>query len=76
MTASTRPGDNSQIMPESDVIANQLILENQQSILANQDAIKANQVEIKANQETIQKNQETLDTIVRNQEEILALLKK
>jgi hypothetical protein len=50
-------------MSETDVIANQkLIVENQAKILANQ--------------ETIKKNQATLDTIVKNQERILALLQK
>ncbi len=50
-------------MSETDIIANQkLIIENQAKILANQ--------------ETIKKNQDTLDTIVRNQERILALLQK
>jgi len=50
-------------MSETDIIANQkLIIENQAKILANQ--------------ETIKKNQDTLDTIVRNQERILAFLQK
>jgi hypothetical protein len=50
-------------MSENDVIANQkLIVENQAKILANQEIIKHNQV--------------TLDTIVKNQERILALLQK
>lgn len=50
-------------MPESDVLANQrLILENQR--------------DIKANQEAILKNQASLNTIIANQAEILALLKK
>ena len=57
-------------MSENDVIANQKsILHNQQAILANQDTIKANQA-------AILKNQDTLNTIVKNQEQILALLKK
>ena len=50
-------------MSDTDVIANQkLILENLEKILANQKIIKQNQA--------------TLETIVRNQERILALLQK
>lgn len=57
-------------MAETDVIANQrVILENQKPILANQELIKENQ-------ELIKKNQEKLAIIVRNQEQILSLLKK
>ena len=57
-------------MAETDVIANQqVILENQKLILANQE-------QIKDNQEIIKKNQEKLDIIIRNQEQILASLKK
>jgi hypothetical protein len=59
-----------QTMPESDVIA------NQKQILENQKAILANQQHIQENQEAIKKNQATLDTIVENQEKIVALLKK
>lgn len=57
-------------MAETDVIANQrIILENQKLILANQE-------QIQQNQGIIQKNQEKLDIIIRNQEQILASLKK
>ena len=50
-------------MSDTDVIANQkLIVENQAKILANQEAIKHNQV--------------ALETILKNQERILALLQK
>lgn len=57
-------------MAETDVIANQrTILENQKLILANQD-------QIKENQDIIRANQEKLDIIIRNQEQILAVLKK
>jgi hypothetical protein len=50
-------------MSDTDVIANQkLIIENQATILANQEIIKQNQA--------------TLETIVKNQERILALLQK
>jgi hypothetical protein len=50
-------------MSDTDVIANQkVILENQATILANQEIIKQNQA--------------TLETIVKNQERILALLQK
>jgi len=66
---NTRPGDTDQ-MPESEILA------NQKTILENQQTIVANQKEIKANQQAILKNQGTLDTIVTNQEKILALLKK
>jgi hypothetical protein len=71
-------------LSEHDVLANQKhILENQKAILANQDAIKDNQHAIKdtqkiivENQGAIKKNQESLDVILKNQHEILALLKK
>jgi len=57
-------------MPESDVVANQkLILENQHAILANQKAIQDNQA-------GIIKNQESLPLILKNQEKILGLLQK
>jgi hypothetical protein len=59
-----------QHMAESDVIANQKL------ILQNQQEIKANQQTIKDNQAAILKNQDTLNTIIANQEKILALLKK
>jgi hypothetical protein len=50
-------------MSDTDVIANQkLIVENQATILANQEIIKQNQA--------------TLETIVKNQERILAFLQK
>jgi len=50
-------------MSDTDVIANQkLIIENQTIILANQETIKQNQV--------------ALETILKNQERILALLQK
>jgi hypothetical protein len=50
-------------MSDTDVIANQkLIIENQATILANQEIIKQNQA--------------TLETIVLNQERILAFLQK
>jgi hypothetical protein len=64
-----RQGDKN-TMAESDVIANQKL------ILENQHEIKANQKTIKENQAAILKNQATLNTIVANQEKILALLKK
>jgi hypothetical protein len=71
-------------MSEQDVLANQKhILENQKAILANQEAIKGNQHAIKDNQTSIldnqgaiKKNQESLDLILKNQQQILALLKK
>ena len=44
-------------------------MENQKLLLANQD-------QIKENQEQIKHNQEKLDTIIQNQEQILALLKR
>jgi hypothetical protein len=57
-------------MAEDEVVSNQkLILNNQNSILANQKIIIDNQ-------ETIKRNQETLDEIVKNQQQILSLLKK
>ena len=72
------------IMSESDVLANQkTILQNQKTVIANQGAIQANQKTIKGNQAnilrnqaSILKNQRTLDTIVKNQKQILAKLKK
>ena len=64
-------------MSERTVISNQnRILSNQKTIVANQGEIKANQETIKKNQAAILKNQRTLDTIVKNQKRILALLKK
>jgi hypothetical protein len=64
-------------MSENDVISNQKqILRNQKEILANQKQIKANQDTIKKNQATILKNQGTLNTILKNQKQILALLNK
>ena len=45
-------------------------------VIANQKLIVENQAKILANQETIKRNQATLDTIVKNQERILALLQK
>lgn len=57
-------------MADNDVIANQrTILENQKTMLANQKTIVENQ-------EVIKKNQASLNRILKNQEEILALLKK
>jgi hypothetical protein len=64
-------------MPDNDVLANQkLILQNQSTIIANQDAIKNNQAAVLANQETIKNNQHSLHLILKNQEEILRLLRK
>jgi hypothetical protein len=64
-------------MSENDVIANQKrILKNQKEIIANQTRIKSNQEAIKKNQGTILKNQGSLNTILKNQRQILALLKK
>jgi hypothetical protein len=64
-------------MSENDVIANQKrILNNQKEIIANQTKIKSNQEAIKRNQATILKNQGSLNTIIKNQKQILALLKK
>ena len=57
-------------MAEDEVIANQKV------ILNNQDSILANQKAIIDNQETIKRNQATLDEIVKNQHQILSLLKK
>jgi hypothetical protein len=52
-----------QTLSETDVLANQkLILQNQALILKNQEEIK--------------KNQQTLDLIVKNQEQILAALRR
>jgi len=45
-------------------------------VIANQKLIVENQAKILANQETIKQNQATLETIVKNQERILALLQK
>ena len=57
-------------MPDQDVIANQkTILENQKSIIANQGAIQKNQEEIKSNQIALQQ-------ILKNQDEILAHLRR
>jgi hypothetical protein len=71
------PPGGSQEMPESDIIANQKqILRNQKEIIANQNQIKSNQNTIQKNQATILKNQGTLDTIVKNQKQILAAIKK
>jgi hypothetical protein len=71
------PGGCTTNMSENAVIANQkLILRNQSEILANQGQIKANQVTIKKNQATILKNQGSLNTIIKNQKQILARLNK
>jgi hypothetical protein len=62
---------------ENDVLANQKrILKNQKEIIANQTQIKSNQEAIKKNQATILKNQDSLNTIIRNQKQILTWLKK
>jgi hypothetical protein len=45
-------------------------------IIANQTQIKSNQEAIKKNQGTILKNQGSLNTIIKNQKQILGLLKK
>jgi hypothetical protein len=64
-------------MSENDVIANQKrILKNQNEIIANQTQIKSNQETIKRNQAKILKNQDSLNTIIKNQKQILALLNK
>jgi hypothetical protein len=64
-------------MSETAVITNQKrILKNQKGIIANQTKIKSNQETIKKNQGTILKNQGSLNTILKNQKQILALLKK
>jgi hypothetical protein len=71
-------------LSENEVLANQKhILENQKAILANQDTIKENQHAIKdtqkvivENQGDIKKNQQSLDLILKNQQQILALIKK
>jgi hypothetical protein len=64
-------------MSEQTVISNQKqILKNQKTILSNQAQIKANQDTIKKNQASILKNQASLNTIIKNQQQILALLKK
>jgi hypothetical protein len=66
-----------QQMSEREVINNQKrILKNQKAILSNQGQIKVNQGTIKKNQASILKNQTSLNSIIKNQEEILALLKK
>jgi hypothetical protein len=67
--ARSAPGDNN-TMPESDILANQkLILENQKDIKTNQQIIQQNQA-------AILRNQASLNTIIVNQEKILALLEK
>ena len=71
-------------MSESNAIANQkTILQNQKTIIANQAALRANQTTIKKNQASILKNQSAflknqgaLNTIIGNQKEILARVKK
>jgi hypothetical protein len=64
-------------MADQTVVNNQKqILKNQKEILSNQRQIKANQETIKKNQASILKNQNSLNTIVKNQQQILALLKK
>jgi hypothetical protein len=45
-------------------------------VLANQKMILQNQALILKNQEEIKKNQETLDVIVKNQQEILAAVRR
>jgi hypothetical protein len=58
---TTYPGGLS--MSESDIVANQkMIIENQATILKNQEEIK--------------KNQEALQLIIKNQEKILAAIRK
>jgi hypothetical protein len=51
-------------------------LKNQKEIIANQTQIKSNQDAVKKNQATILKNQGSLNTIIKNQKQILTLLKK
>jgi hypothetical protein len=71
-------------MSESTVIANQkTIVQNQKTIIGNQAGLRANQTTIKKNQAAILKNQSAilknqgaLQTIIKNQKEILARLKK
>jgi ribonucleotide monophosphatase NagD (HAD superfamily) len=64
-------------MSESNVIANQkTIIANQSAIRANQKAIQSNQGSILKNQAGILKNQGALTAILKNQKEILTLLKK
>jgi hypothetical protein len=65
------------LMSERQVIANQKqILKNQKTIISNQGHIKGNQETIKRNQAAILKNQSSLGTIIRNQKQILAAIKK
>jgi hypothetical protein len=45
-------------------------------VIANQKLIVENQTKILANQETIKQNQTALETILKNQERILALLQR
>jgi hypothetical protein len=52
------------------------IVSNQKTILQNQAAIIANQKSILQNQDAIKSNQSSLDAILKNQELILAALKK
>jgi hypothetical protein len=61
---------------ERDTMAEADVLANQREILANQKQILGNQQQILDNQDVIKKNQEKLDIIIRNQEQILALVKK
>ena len=57
-------------MSESEIVSNQkTILKNQATIIANQKAILQNQ-------DAIKNNQSSLDKILKNQELILAALKK
>jgi len=57
-------------MSENEILSNQkIILENQTTIVANQKAILENQ-------DTIKSNQASLNAILKNQELILAALKK
>jgi hypothetical protein len=66
-----------QKMSERTVVNNQKqILKNQKVILSNQGHIQANQETIKKNQASILKNQASLNTIIKNQKQILAHLKK
>jgi hypothetical protein len=77
-----RPGGRLH-MSENQVIANQkTIVQNQKTILANQSALRVNQTTIKKNQaailknqSSILKNQNALQTIIKNQKDILARLK-
>lgn len=52
------------------------IVSNQKTILENQATIVANQKAILQNQDTIKSNQSLLNAILKNQELILAALKK